>query len=167
MSKTLAALLARLVTEGTVEIPPQPENGGIISGHVEGRGRVHLPVTPTEQEAINAEFEAKRAERAARLPDDKAAINAMFDAFDRLRELGWREAMYCPKDGTPFQAIEPGSTGIHHCHYEGEWPTGSWWIAAADDLSPSHPILFKLYPEDQAREDARIARITESARCGS
>lgn len=44
---------------------------------------------------------------------------------------GWREASYCPKDGTHFQAIEAGSTGIHDANYTGEWPNGSWWITEA------------------------------------
>lgn len=68
----------------------------------------------------------------------------MFVAYDRLRLLGWREAIYCPKDGTVFEAIEAGSTGVHDCHYQGEWPNGSWWIHAAGDLYPSFPILFRL-----------------------
>lgn len=68
----------------------------------------------------------------------------MFDAYDRLRRLGWREIEYCPKDGTVFEAIEAGSTGVHDCHYDGEWPTGYWWVHAPGDLYPSHPILFRL-----------------------
>lgn len=156
MSKTLAALTARLATEGTLARPEAaPDGGRIMSSFVEGIGRLHLIITAEEQAAINAEFDAEKADRAARFPDEKSAINGMFDAFDRLRELGWREAIYCPKDGTEFQAIEAGSTGIHRCHYQGEWPTGSWWVAADGDLWPSHPILFRLYPDDEAKEKAR------------
>ncbi len=51
--------------------------------------------------------------------------------------------MYCPKDGTWFDAIEVGSTGIHDCHYEGTWPNGHWWVADAHDLRPSRPALFR------------------------
>jgi len=53
--------------------------------------------------------------------------------------------IYCPKDGTTFNVLEAGSTGIFVAHYEGEWPTGSWWIHDEEygDLSPSRPILFK------------------------
>ena len=92
-----------------------------------------------------------RAERAVKLPDEQSALNAMFEAYDRLREFGWREACYCPKDGTPFQAIEAGSTGIFDCTYQGEWPTGSYWIADGGDLWPSTPILFRPYPEKEPR----------------
>lgn len=53
------------------------------------------------------------------------------------------DAVYCPKDGTVFDAIEVGSTGIHPCHYDGEWPHGSWWTHEAGDLWPSRPCLFR------------------------
>lgn len=103
----------------------------------------HEPLRQSEAEAIMAAIEESRVKRAELMPDEKAAIRMMFDAFDRLRELGWREACYCPKDGTEFDAIEPGSTGIHRCHYSGEWPSGSWWVADHGDLWPSRPILFR------------------------
>jgi hypothetical protein len=87
--------------------------------------------------------------REGAMPDDAAALTILFEAYQRLKSLGWREAIYCPKDGTPFQAIEAGSTGIHTCHYDGDWPTGHWWISNAGDLWPSHPILFRPFPEGE------------------
>ena len=72
------------------------------------------------EEALNLE----RTERVDDMPTEKDAINAMFRAYLRLKELGWKEAIYCPKDGTRFRAIEAGSTGIAPCHYMGEWPNG-------------------------------------------
>ena len=116
----------------------------------------HEPITRAEADAIIAEVNARRAARAAAMPDEKSAIKTMFDAFDRLRELGWREAVYCPKDGSPFEVIEPGSTGIFRCHYEGEWPDGSWWLECDGDIYPSRPILFRLYPEDEAKRKAAM-----------
>lgn len=95
-------------------------------------------------EKIIADAEAKEAKRATDMPDDKSALTAMFQAYQRLRELGWREAMYCPKDGSTFEVIEAGSAGIHFCTYSGEWPTGSYWLQSAGDLWPSNPILFRL-----------------------
>jgi hypothetical protein len=80
------------------------------------------------------------------MPTEKEALRAMFNAYQRMRELGWREAIYCPKDGTPFQVVEAGSTGIHECSYSGEWPKGTWWIHADGDVWPSHPILYRDYP---------------------
>lgn len=84
--------------------------------------------------------------RATLMPDEQAAISMLFEAYLRLKELGWNEAIYCPKDGLEFLAIEPGSTGQHTCTYSGEWPTGSWWIHADGDMWPSRPILFKRKP---------------------
>ncbi len=103
-----------------------------------------LPLTSAECNTIWRQAEAAQAKRAADMPDEKAAIRAMTDAFHRLKELGWAEAMYCPKDGSEFDAIEPGSSGIHRCHYQGEWPTGSWWLADAGDLWPSNPVLYRV-----------------------
>ena len=117
----------------------------------------HQVITRREADAILAKMDADRAERAERLPTEKAAIHAMFDAFDRLRELGWSEAVYCPKDGSSFDVIEAGSTGIHPCFYSGEWPTGYFMVGEGFDCGPSRPILFKLRPEAQAKHDAKMA----------
>ena len=73
-------------------------------------------------------------------------LEQMNDAFNGLKACGWKEAIYCPKDGTPFLAIEAGSTGVFRCYYEGEWPSGRWWTQAHGDLWPSRPILWKPLP---------------------
>lgn len=91
-----------------------------------------------------AEREEKRAKD---MPDEKAALGVLFEAYKRLEELGWSNAVYCPKDGSMFNAIEAGSTGIHTASYQGEWPKGSWWIHDDGDMSPSYPILYKLKPD--------------------
>jgi hypothetical protein len=116
-------------------------------GHKTLSDGTHLPLSAEEAERLWHDIEAKAAERAARLPDEKACLNAMMDAYVRLRELGWSDAIYCPKDGTPFQVIEAGSTGIFDCHYEGTWPKGSWWVSDGGDLWPSRPILFRPTPK--------------------
>lgn len=103
----------------------------------------HEPLRKDEAELIWKACEDARKKRADLMPTEQAALDAMFQAWYRLKELGWKEAIYCPKDGTLFFAIEAGSTGIHDCHYEGDWPDGSWWTHAAGDLWPSRPILFK------------------------
>lgn len=89
----------------------------------------------------------RKADRAAKMPDEKAAISQMFEAYQRLQELGWREAIYCPKDGSMFSAITAGSTGVHLCNYEGEWPKGAWWIYDGD-VWPARPILFRERRDD-------------------
>ena len=75
--------------------------------------------------------------------DTRAAAQALLGAYERLRALGWQEIMYCPKDGSWFEAIEAGSCGIHRCQYSGEWPKGHWWISDGGDLWPSKPILWR------------------------
>lgn len=113
-----------------------------VVGHKTLRDGSHLPLYRAEAEAMLAACDASKAKRAADMPDEQSAINTMMEAFTRLKELGWREAIYCPKDGSMFKAIEPGSTGIHDCYYEGEWPKGSWWVVDGDTW-PSRPILFR------------------------
>jgi len=83
------------------------------------------------------------ANRECEMPDEASAITVLFEAYTRLTELGFKEAIYCPKDGTLFEVIEAGSTGIFKCHYEGKWPDGSYWIHNAGDLLPSNPILYR------------------------
>jgi hypothetical protein len=98
---------------------------------------------------ILEKIEADEKARAEKMPDERAAILQMFEAVQRLKELGWNDAIYCPKDGSEFDAIEAGSTGIHRCHYDGEWPNGHWWVADNGDLWPSRPILFRKTPNAQ------------------
>lgn len=71
--------------------------------------------------------------------------------IEGLKAHGWRDATYCPKDGTRFLAIEPGSVGVFPCYYQGEWPNGHWWIEAHGDLWPARPILYKDMPKDQPK----------------
>lgn len=114
---------------------------------------VHYTPTPgstsTEaevREEIKRVINEAASDKVARLqhmPTEQDALRALGQAYARLQELGWREAIYCPKDGTVFEVIEAGSTGIHDCRYEGTWPKGSWWVIAAGDLWPSRPILFR------------------------
>ena len=83
-----------------------------------------------------------------RTDTEKMHLDAMFQQYDALRKLGWSEACYCPKDGSRFLVIEAGSTGVFECHYQGEWPKGTYWTHSAGDLWPSRPILFKPLPEN-------------------
>jgi len=122
----------------------------------------HEPLTRAESDAMWSAAKEAQAKRAADMPDEKSAINAFWSAHKRLKELGWKEAIYCPKDGTHFKVIEAGSTGIHDCFYMGEWPKGSFFIAGEGDLWPSRPVLFRLYPEDEEKEKARWERFSEN-----
>lgn len=102
----------------------------------------HEPLTESDGDRLWAECERRQKERAAKMPDEQAALKQLFEAYIRLKELGWNEAIYCPKDGSMFSAIEAGSTGIHECNYTGEWPDGSWNIYDGDMWS-AYPILWR------------------------
>lgn len=119
----------------------------------------HEPLTRAEGEAMWKRAEEQQAERARSMPDEQAAISAMFNAWQRLKELGWNDIMYCPKDGSRFRVIENGSTGIFDCLYEGVWPGGHWTIFDEHDSYPSSiaPALYRLYPEDEAKRKQRMA----------
>lgn len=81
------------------------------------------------------------------MPTERDALDVLFQAGQRLQELGWQDIAYCPKDGSEFEVIEFGSTGIHPCIYVGTWPDGAWWVFSEDgDSASSHPVLFRLPP---------------------
>lgn len=111
-------------------------------------GYRHEPLTRDEADALLRSVEANDARRKELMPDEQAALCMLFDAWQRLKELGWNDAIYCPKDGRLFEVVECGSTGIHKCSYEGEWPNGRWWIHEDGDLSPSRPTLFRDLPSN-------------------
>jgi hypothetical protein len=135
-----------------------------IVGHKTLSDGSHVPLRRAEADAMLAAADAAEAKRAELMPDTQSAIDAMFQAWYRLKELGWREAVYCPKDGSAFEVIEAGSTGIFDCRYSGEWPHGHYLIAAHGDIWPSRPILFRLYPKDQAKYDAKMSAMREAFR---
>lgn len=123
----------------------------------------HEPLTRAEGEALwESAKEAERL-RAERMPDEQAAIRALWDAHQRLKELGWKEPQYCPKDGTSFKVIELGSTGIFDCYYQGEWKDGLYMVSDDRDVYPTSDgvAMFKLLPEDQAKEDERWKKARE------
>jgi hypothetical protein len=83
------------------------------------------------------------SDRARSMPTETSAIKAMMAAYVRLTELGWASAIYCPKDGTPFFAIEAGCGAAGICHYDGDWPSGTWWMHDGLESYPSRPILWR------------------------
>lgn len=154
MKDRLDALIAAKKTHGKVM------SGLIPAGHRCG------PVSVSEEQwdAMTKADEMEKAARAALVPTEQDAINLMHDCYQRLHELGWNDAVYCPKDGTEFDVIEAGSTGIHRCFYSGEWPNGYWLIAEADDLWPSRPILYRVSEEEKARWRSGAKKIVAMAR---
>ena len=112
------------------------------------------PLTKDEADALWKMVGEQKKKRATDMPTEQDAIDALWSAYRRLEELGWSDAIYCPKDRTVFEVIEAGSSRIHNCIYHGEWPNGSWWILFEGDEYPSRPILFRLKtPNTQLRSD--------------
>lgn len=135
-----------------------------FSGHLTKRDGSHVILSSEEAELLWRNVEANEQRKRDLMPTEKSAINAMFDGYDRLRAFGWQDAIYCPKDGSAFQVIEAGSTGVHTAHYEGEWPKGTWWLHDEGDLWPSRPILFRLFPEDEEKRKVKMAAAAEKFR---
>jgi len=100
------------------------------------------PISKEDAEALWERLEESRRARAAKLPTEHDALNAMFEAFDRLRELGWKEAMYAPRD-TPLEVIEMGSTGIHKAQRGLRDGDDRFWIFDGD-CWPSKPCLYRI-----------------------
>lgn len=115
-----------------------------IVGHKTHTDGTHSPLRRAEADALWAECERLEAKRKADMPTEQDALNQLGECYQRLKELGWNDAQYCPKDGSMFLGIEVGSTGIHECFYSGVWPNGYWWHPSHGDLWPIKPILFKL-----------------------
>lgn len=105
--------------------------------------------TEEQAKAIFEAIKERDEDRAARLPDHRAALDHACVARERLRALGWREGVYCPKDGSEFALIQWGSTGVHLGWYMGEWPTGN--IYCGDFMVEPEAVMFK--PLDELSED--------------
>lgn len=112
--------------------------------------------TQEQAEAIFAEIRRTDAEREAEMPDTKAALHRAHVARERLKSTGWREGIYCPKDGSKFALVEWGSTGIHAGHYIGEWPTGH--IYCGDFLMHPQGVMWKAIEQLSADETAMLAQ---------
>lgn len=106
-------------------------------------GGIHV-VDEATMDKLLAEIDAKRAERAKQMPTAQDALRQVCEAKERLQELGWRDGIYAPKDGSMFRVIEAGSTGIFEGSYSGEWPDGYWYTYADGDVYPSRspPFMF-------------------------
>lgn len=98
---------------------------------------------PLDFDRMLAAIEARGTALARAMPDEAAALRVLDTAYERLKALGFRAALYCPKDGRARQFIEAGSLGIHVGHREAD---GTVWLADGGDLWASNPILFSEMP---------------------
>jgi hypothetical protein len=107
---------------------------------------------PTYEELVR-EVEKDRRARARQMKTVKDALDVVWVGWQRLKELGFNDACYCPKDGTPFEVVEAGSTGIFRCTYSGEWPDGLYLIEDGGDVYPTSRggLLWRPLPPASAR----------------
>lgn len=120
-------------------------------------GTRHEPIRASEAEAIMASIEDAKKRRAELMPTEADAARLMWEAYYRLKELGWRESTYCPRDGRTLKFIEAGSSGIHEGHCDDE-DTGhrppNVWLHDHGDLCPSRPVLYRELAPDQPTKDS-------------
>lgn len=116
--------------------------------------RVYL--TSDEAKSLWDDIDRGIADRAERMPDSKSALSIINSAISRLKELGWNDAIYCPKDGTEFAVCEFGSIGMWKAFYTGKWPDG--YIHYADCVSRPKGMYFK---EMSALTEWEIAHVSE------
>jgi len=84
--------------------------------------------------------------------EERTALAQHFEAMQRLKALGWREMHFAPTDGTVVLVVEPHSTGLHRARVMAD--TNGWWVEDADDLWPSHPMLWKPMPDVHSQGSA-------------
>lgn len=99
---------------------------------------------PTPQLALGkilAEAQIRRRERADHLPTTNHCVVALLQTVERLREIGWRDACYAPKDRS-FDAIVMGGSGVHRCQWLGG-TAGGWFIEDTNDWWPAQIVVWR------------------------
>lgn len=129
-------------------------------GHKKLADGTRVNLTEEEAKDIWEGITAMDAERAEAMPTTQDALEVMHTGRTRLRDLGWKGAEYCPKDGTTFAVIQYGSTGIFKAFYMGEWPKGH--IYCCDCLGHPHGMMFKLIDSLDERERATLDECMKS-----
>lgn len=139
---------------------------GEFSGSMKMADGSRVMLSSDEAKALWEASERADAKAKADFPDEQTALREISRAMQRLRDFKWRDGIYCPKDGSEFEIIEAGSTGVFRCRYDGEWPDGMWMTFADGDVYPSSrpPLMFRLLPEAQAEYDRRMAEAAKRFR---
>jgi hypothetical protein len=101
--------------------------------------------TAEEAKAIWDRVKQVDEERAAQMPTARDALSVLSGAVDRLKTLGWRDARYCPRDGSEFAVCEIGSTGMWSAFFHDDL------IHYADCCSSPRGMFFK--PVDKLSDD--------------
>ena len=104
--------------------------------------------------AILAEAEQQRDQRARALPTLDHCLIAMVQIMQRLRELGWRDAEYAPRDRT-FLGITPGSTRAVRCVHLGG-AEGAFFCEDGDDFWPVRILVWRELTDADRREADKV-----------
>lgn len=133
-----------------------------FSGHVTHIDGSHTALTADAAKALWDAADAAKARRAETMSTTADALGALSSAKERLRELGWREGQYCPKNGEEFAVIEWGCTGIFPAVYHGEWPKGS--LLYCDSFQHPHGCMFKPITDLTSDEHATMNKCIDRER---
>lgn len=107
-----------------------------------------------------ADVDAAKARRAESIPTEKDAIRVMFDAWQRLKELGWRDGQSMPATGERYAGIQCGSTGIHAYtaeRYDGPFAHPMYYVYDGDLwCSRIPPVMFRPWRDDDVQPNLRV-----------
>jgi hypothetical protein len=131
------------------------------SGSMTAMDGTRVMLTPAQAKAMWEDCERIDAERAKTYPDSLACLRAMSSAEERLKQLGWRDGRYCPRDGSTFATCQVGSTGM----WKGFWSPDSGsdafpqgYIISADCVHRPSEMYFKPLDKLTDEEAALIAK---------
>jgi hypothetical protein len=116
--------------------------------------------TEEQAAALLRAFDERDELDRERMPDTMDALAVICRAKERLRKLGWREGIYCPKDGRAFDVVQFGSSGIFEGFYSGEWPSGH--IIAADCAMRPEGVMWREQTDANATEARQRDRCSEA-----
>lgn len=110
-------------------------------------------------EDILARHETEKAKRAEVMPTEREAILVMHEAWQRLKELGWRDGRHVPATGERYAGIQCGSTGIHAYTAERRGAFDTTYMIYDGDLWPTRvpPVLFRPWKDTDVQVHLRIA----------
>jgi hypothetical protein len=132
------------------------------NGHLTLDDGSHIALSKEVAKALWESAQAAGEKRAEAMPDSRAALSVLFDAHQRLRDLGWREGIYCPKDGSTFAVAMLGSTGMWTGWYSGDWPKG--FLMAAGEANSPHGSFWKPLADLTEAETLRLHECDEAER---